>query len=126
MGKGEKVKPKSKPKPSPPSSDESDIDASDESSDESSDDEVNNLISKMDKKSKNFIAKLMEELEKTQATLAKQEKLYVTCKKALASERSEVETLRLEVDQSESVIVTFGVNCAPILVPLAPSILHPD
>jgi hypothetical protein len=68
----------------------------------------------------------MEELEKTQATLAKQEKLYVTCKKALASERSEVETLRLEVDQSESVIVTFGANRAPILVPLAPSILHPD
>jgi archaellum component FlaC len=61
----------------------------------------------MDKKSKNFIAKLMEELEKTQATLAKQEKLYVTCKKALASKRSEVETLRLEVDQAKSVIVTL-------------------
>ena len=94
MGKGEKVKQKkSKPKPSPPSSDESDID----SSDESSDDEVNNLVSKMDKKSKNFIAKVVDELERTQATLAKQEKLYVTCKKALASERSEVETLRLEL-----------------------------
>jgi uncharacterized phage infection (PIP) family protein YhgE len=61
----------------------------------------------MDKKSKNFIAKLMEELEKTQATLAKQEKLYVSCKKALASGRSEVETLRLEVDQAESIIVTL-------------------
>jgi hypothetical protein len=76
----------------------------------------------MDKKSKNFIAKLMEELEKTQATLAKQEKLYVTCKKALASERSEVETLRLEVDQAESVIVTFGANHAPILVPSAQTV----
>ena len=65
MGKGEKVKPKSKPKPSPPS--ESDID----SSDESSDDEVNNLLSKMDKKSKNFIAKVVDELERAQATLAK-------------------------------------------------------
>ena len=103
MGKGEKVKPKSKPKPSPPSSDESNID----SSDESSDDEVNNLVSKMDKKSKNFIAKVVDELERTQATLAKQEKLYVTCKKALASERSEVETLRLEIDQAESVIDTL-------------------
>ena len=100
MGKGEKVKPKSKPKPSPPSSDESDID----SSDESSDDEVNNLVSKMDKKSKNFIAKVVDELERTQATLAKQEKLYVTCKKALASERSEVKILCLEVDQAKSVI----------------------
>jgi predicted nuclease with TOPRIM domain len=49
----------------------------------------------------------MEELDKTQSTLAKQEKLYVTCKKALALERSEVETLRLEVDQAESVIVTL-------------------
>ena len=80
MGKGEKVKPKSKPKPSLPSSDESNID----SSDESSDNEVNNLVSKMDKKSKNFIAKEVDELERNQATLAKQEKLYVTCKKALA------------------------------------------
>jgi hypothetical protein len=67
MGKGEKVKPKSKPKPSPPFSDESDIDSSDESSYE-----VNNLISKMDKKSENFIAKVVDELERTQATLAKQ------------------------------------------------------
>ena len=50
---------------------------------------------------------VVEELEKTKATLAKQEKLYVNCKKALASERSEVETLRLEVDQAESVIATL-------------------
>ena len=99
MGKGEKVKPKFKPKSSPSSSDESDID--------SSDDKVNILVSKMDKKSKNFIAKVIDELERTQATLAKQEKLYVTCKKALAQERSEVETLRLEVDQAESVIGTL-------------------
>jgi predicted RNase H-like nuclease (RuvC/YqgF family) len=49
----------------------------------------------------------MEELEKTQATLAKQVKLYVTFKKALESERSEVETLRLEVDQAESIIDTL-------------------
>ena len=61
----------------------------------------------MDKKSKNFIAKVVDELERTQATLAKQEKLYVTCKKALALERSEVETLRLEIDQAESVIATL-------------------
>ncbi|XP_066311139.1 uncharacterized protein [Miscanthus floridulus] len=79
MGKGEKVKPKSKHKISPPSSDESDMD--------SSDDEVNNLVSKMDRKSKNFIAKVVDELERTQATLAKQEKLYVTCKKALLHQK---------------------------------------
>ena len=78
-----------------------------DSSDEFSDDEVNNLVSKMDKKSKNFIAKVVYELERTRTTLSKQEKLYVTCKKALASERSEVETLCLEVDQVESVISTL-------------------
>ena len=97
MSRGEKVKPKSKPKPSPSPSDESYIDSSDESSDE----EVNHLVSKIDKKYKNFIAKVVDELERTQATLAKHEKLYVTCKKALASERSEVETLHLEVDQED-------------------------
>jgi len=61
----------------------------------------------MDKKSKNFIAKLVAELEKTQDTLAKQEKMYIKCRKALESERSEVETLRLEVDQAKSVIDTL-------------------
>jgi chromosome segregation ATPase len=50
---------------------------------------------------------VVDELERTQTTLAKQEKLYVTCKKALASERSEVETLCLEVDQAENVIATL-------------------
>ena len=50
---------------------------------------------------------MVDELERTQATLAKQEKLYVTYKKALASERSEVETLCLEFDQAESVIATL-------------------
>jgi hypothetical protein len=39
------------------------------------------------KKSRNFIAKVVDELERTQATLAKQEKIYVTCKKALASKK---------------------------------------
>ena len=50
---------------------------------------------------------MVDELERTQATLAKQEKLYVTCKKALALERSEVETLRFKVDQVKSVIATL-------------------
>jgi chromosome segregation ATPase len=50
---------------------------------------------------------VVDELERTQATLAKQEKLYVTYKKALAPKRIEVETLRLEVDQAESVIATL-------------------
>jgi hypothetical protein len=104
MAKGEKVKQsKLKTKSTSPPSDLSDID----SSDESSDDEINNLVSKMDKKSRNFIAKLVEELEKTQAILAKQEKLYITCKENLASERSEVEALRLELDQAETIQATL-------------------
>ncbi|PUZ75712.1 hypothetical protein GQ55_1G226800 [Panicum hallii var. hallii] len=102
MAKGEKAKQfKLKTKSIPPPSDLSDID----SSDESSDDEINNLVSKMDKKSRNFIAKLVEELEKTQAILAKQEKLYITCKENLVSERSEVEALCLELDQAETIQV---------------------
>lgn len=104
MGKGEKVKPNSRSKSSPSPTDESNIDTSD---DESSDDEINNLVKKMDKKSKNFIFKLVDELEKTQATLAKQEKLYITSKEALVSERSEVETLRLEVDEPKRIQATL-------------------
>ncbi|XP_025822376.1 uncharacterized protein LOC112898224 [Panicum hallii] len=107
MAKGEKVKQsKLETKSTPPPSDLSDID----SSDESSDDEINNLVSKMDKKSRNFIAKLVEELEKTQAILVKQEKLYITCKENLASERSEVEALRLELDQAETIQATLKDN----------------
>jgi hypothetical protein len=61
----------------------------------------------MDKKSRNFIAKLVEELEKTQAILAKQQKLYITCKENLASDGSEVEALRLELDQAETIQATL-------------------
>ena len=92
MAKGEKVKPK--PKPSPPSSDSSDIDSSDESSDE----EIDLLLGKMDKKSTAFIVELVRELEKTQDTLV--------------SERSEVEALRLEVDQVGSIISTLKEDLA--------------
>lgn len=66
----------------------------------------------MDNKSKAFIAKLVEELEKTQETLANQEKLYINSKLLLESERSEVEALRLEVDQAESVITTLKEDLA--------------
>jgi hypothetical protein len=83
MGKGEKVESKSKTKYSPLPSDESDIDASDDSTNESSDDEVNNLISKMDKKSKNFIAKLMEEFEKTQALLPNKRNFMLLARRLL-------------------------------------------
>jgi hypothetical protein len=55
MAKGEKVKISSKP--SPPPSDESEMDSSDE--------EVNQLVSYMDKQSRDFMAKLVVELEKT-------------------------------------------------------------
>jgi hypothetical protein len=87
MTKGEKVKTSSKP--SPPPSDESEMDSSDASSDE----EVNQLVSEMNKQSRDFMAKLVVELEKTQDILT--------------SERSELEALRLEVSQAESVIATL-------------------
>jgi hypothetical protein len=87
MAKGEKVK--ISLKPSPPPSDESEMDSSDESSDE----EVNQLVSEMDKQSRDFMAKLVVELEKSQDILT--------------SERSELEALCLEVRQAEGVIATL-------------------
>jgi hypothetical protein len=53
MAKREKVKTSSKP--SPPPSDESGMDYSDESSDE----EVNQLVSDMDKQSRDFMDKIV-------------------------------------------------------------------
>jgi hypothetical protein len=76
MAKGEKVKINSKPSPSP--SDELEMDSSDESSDE----KANQLVSDMDKQSRDFMTRLIVELEKTEDTLK--------------SERSELEALRLE------------------------------
>jgi hypothetical protein len=92
MAKGEKVKISSKP--SPPSSDESEMD----SSDESSDGEVSQLVSDMDKQSRDFMAKLIVELEKTQDILT--------------SKRSELEALHLKVSQAESVIATLKEDLA--------------
>jgi hypothetical protein len=92
MAKGEKVKIDSKT--SPPPSDESEMDSSDESSDE----EANQLVSDMDKQSRDFMARLIVELEK--------------CQDTLRSERSELEALRLEVDQAESVITTLKEDLA--------------
>jgi hypothetical protein len=83
MAKGEKVKISSKP--SSPPSDESEMDSSDE--------EVNQLVSEMDKQSRDFMAKLVVELEKSQDILT--------------SERSELEALHLEVSQAEGVIATL-------------------
>jgi hypothetical protein len=77
MAMGEKVK-----TISPPPSDVSEMDSSDESSDE----EANQLVSDMDKQSRDFMDRLIVELEK--------------CQDTLRSERSELETLRLEVDQA--------------------------
>jgi chromosome segregation ATPase len=93
MAKGEKVKTSSKP--SPPPSDESEMDSSDESSDE---DEVNQLVSEMDKQSRNYVAKLVVELEKTQDILT--------------SERRELEALRLKVSQAESAIAILKEDLA--------------
>jgi hypothetical protein len=92
MAKGEKVKIDSKS--SPPPSDESGMDSSDESSDE----EANQLVSDMDKQSRDFMARLIVEIEKFQNTLR--------------SERSELEALRLEVSQAESVIATLKEDLA--------------
>jgi chromosome segregation ATPase len=77
-------------------------DISDSSHDEeSSDEEIYQLTKNLDGKTKLFITKLMEDLESVQAelesreeTLIQQEDLYIASKKALALERSEVETLR--------------------------------
>jgi hypothetical protein len=90
--KGEKVKIDSKP--SSPPSDELEMDFSDESSDE----EENQLVSEIDKQSRDFMATLIVELEKSQDTLR--------------SERSELEALRLEVSQAESVIATLKEDLA--------------
>jgi chromosome segregation ATPase len=92
MAKGEKVKIDTKT--SPPPSDESEMDSSDESSDE----EANQLVRDMDKQSRDFMARLIVELEK--------------CQDTLRSERSELEALRLEVDQAESVIATLKEDLA--------------
>jgi hypothetical protein len=92
MAKGEKVKTSSKP--SPPPSDESEMNSSDESSDE----ELNQLVSEIDKHSRYCMAKLVVELEKTQDILT--------------SERSELEALRLEVSQAESIIATLKEDLA--------------
>jgi hypothetical protein len=92
MAKSENIKTSSKP--SPPPSDESEMDSSDESSDE----EVNQLISEMDKQSRDFMAKLVVELEKTQDILT--------------FERSELEALRLEVSQAKSIIATLKEDLA--------------
>jgi chromosome segregation ATPase len=92
MAKGEKVKINSKP--SSPPTDESKIDSSDESSDE----EANQLVSDMDKQSRDFMAKLIVELEK--------------CQDTLRSERSEFEASRLEVNHAESVIATLKEDLA--------------
>jgi hypothetical protein len=72
-----------------------------DSSDESSDEEANQLVSDMDKQSRDFMTRLIVELEK--------------CQDTLGSERSELEALRLEVDQAESVIATLKENLAASL-----------
>jgi hypothetical protein len=92
MAKGEKLK--TNLKPSPPPSGESEKDSSDESSDE----EINQLVSNMDKQSRDFMAKLVVELEKTQDTLT--------------YERTELEVLHLEVSQAEGSIATLKEDLA--------------
>jgi hypothetical protein len=92
MAKGEKVKINSKTSPQP--SDESEMDSSYEFNDE----EANQLVSEMDKQSRDFMARLIVELEKSQDNLI--------------SERSELEALRLEVNQAESFIATLKEDLA--------------
>jgi hypothetical protein len=92
MSMGEKVIIDSKP--SSPPSDESEIDSSDESSGE----EANQLVSDMDKQSRDFMARLIVEIKK--------------CQDTLRSERSVLEALHLEVNQVESVIATLKEDLA--------------
>jgi hypothetical protein len=60
--------------------------------------EANQLVNDMDKQSRDFMARLIVELEK--------------CQDTLRSGRSEIEALRLEVDQAESVITTLKEDLA--------------
>ena len=91
MAKGEKVKSKSKAKSPPHARDIFSSDISDSSSDE----EINMITKNLNKKTKLFITKLMEDLESVQAelesreeTLIQQEDLYIARKEALALKRS--------------------------------------
>ena len=80
MAKGEKVKSKSKAKapPPPPPSDISSSDLSDSSSDDdSSDKEINMITKSLDRKTKLFITKLMEDLKSVQAELESREKTLI-------------------------------------------------
>ena len=77
MAKGEKVKSKSKAKPPPPPSDISSSDISDSSSDDgSNDEEIDQITKKLDRNTKLFITKLMEDLESVQAELESREETY--------------------------------------------------
>jgi chromosome segregation ATPase len=69
-----------------------------DSSDDTSDEETNQLVREMDEQSKDFMAKLIVELEKSQDTII--------------SDRSEIEALCLEVNQAESVIATLKEDLA--------------
>ena len=70
MAKRDKVKSKSKAKSPSPPSDISISDISDSSSDdESSDEEINMITKNLDRKTKLFITKIMEDLESVQAKL---------------------------------------------------------
>jgi hypothetical protein len=102
MAKGEKVKLKATSPPSPSPGDiSSELSDSSSEDDVSSDEELNEITRKLDPSTKIFITKTLEHLETVQAELAArdddllaQEKLYIACKEALASERSEVSSLR--------------------------------
>ena len=122
MAKGEKVKSKSKAKapPPPPPSDIFSSDLSDSSSDDdSSDEEINMLTKSLDRKTKLFITKLIEDLESVQTeleyreeTLIQQENLYIASKEALALKRSEVKFLRkaLAKEQGHHAIIKKAHN----------------
>ena len=117
MANGEKVKSKSKakaPPPPPPPSNISSSDISDSSSDDkSSDEEIDQITKNLDGKTKLFNTKLMEDLESVQAKLESREEtliqqdLYIASKKALALERSEVESLckALAKEQEDHAII---------------------
>jgi hypothetical protein len=69
-----------------------------DSSDDFSDEEATQLVREMDEQSRDFMVRLIVELEKSQDTII--------------SDRSEIEALCLEVNQAESVIATLKEDLA--------------
>jgi chromosome segregation ATPase len=108
MAKDKKVKSKSTILSLPHNVSSSDLSDSSSDDDVSSDEEIDNITKNLDPKTKLFITKLLEELDGVHAELDArdndldtQEKIYVSCKEALAVERSEVADLKKSLSKEK-------------------------